>query len=307
MIRWGIMLGMLLLVAWFAGGTVTSAWNQLAGSTIRIGWGWVLASALLYAIGLFPMACFWRLALARLGERPSWFVVLRGYYLGHLGKYVPGKALVVLFRTGTLVAAGCHARAVLVSVFLETLTFMATGAAIAALLIALRGDQQVGRVLLAGGLALVAGLPITPPIARYLARRVGGIGVGEEKGTVARGIEWGLTGWGLTAALASWCLLGLSLWAAVRSVGIESAAPLRQLALWVESVSLPMVAGFLSLLPGGIGVRDTLLVKLLAPAVPQASALVVAALWRIISLVSELCVCGIIECSRLYRSPASPP
>jgi glycosyltransferase 2 family protein len=304
-VRWGIMLGMLLLVGWFAGGTVISAWNQLAGTTLEIGWGWVLTSAVLYGVGLFPMACFWRLALARLGQHPPWFIVLRGYYLGHLGKYVPGKALVVLFRTGTLVAAGCSARATMVSVFLETLTFMATGAATAAVLIALRGEEQVVRLALAAGLALVAGLPITPPIARYLARRVAGTGAGEEQGSVARGIDWHLTAWGVAAALISWCVLGLSLWAAVRSIGIDSADPLRQLPLWVGSVTLPVVAGFLSLLPGGLGVRDTLLVQLLAPAVPlAASALVVAALWRIISLVSELAVCGIIECSRLYRPPS---
>jgi uncharacterized protein (TIRG00374 family) len=84
-------------------------------------------------------------------------------------------------------------------------------------------------------------------------------------------------------------------------------ASLWQLPLWVESVALPVVAGFLSLLPGGIGVRDTLLVELLSPEIPAASALVAAALWRLISLVSEVAACGIIECSRLTRSSLPPP
>ncbi len=294
------------MVAWFAGGTLQRGWEQLATTKIEIKWRWLLLSGVLYALGLLPMACFWRLTLARLGQRPGWRPLLRAYYLGHLGKYVPGKALVVLLRTGTLVASGCQTRATVVSVFLETLTFMATGAAIAGLLIAVQGNASPPLVALSATLALLAGLPVIPPIARRLARRVAPTSLGEGADP-AQGITWSLTLWGVIAATASWIMLGLSLWAVLRSLGSSEMASLWQLPLWVESVALPVVAGFLSLLPGGIGVRDGLLVKLLSPGIPEATALVAAALWRLISLVSELAACGMIECSRLIRSSPSPP
>ena len=312
-LRWGITLALLALVVWFAGGTLQKAWEQLSTTTFDISLAWLLLSGLLYVVGLFPMACFWRLVLARLGQYPGWRPLLRAYYLGHLGKYVPGKAMVVLLRTGTLVAAGTQPRATVVSVFLETLTFMATGAAMAALLIATHANASPLLVMLSAALASLAGLPICPPIARRLARRVAPRSAGESDDPTM-GITWSLTGWGVLAATISWGILGLSLWAIVRSLGLTGAHPFWQLPLWIESVSLPVVAGFLSLLPGGLGVRDTLLVELLSPelsklASPEiaaAAALVAAALWRLISVVSEVAACGMIECSRLYRSPSPP-
>jgi glycosyltransferase 2 family protein len=54
------------------------------------------------------------------------------------------------------------------------------------------------------------------------------------------------------------------------------------------------VTGFLSLLPGGIGVRDALLMQLLAPLCGDANALIAAVLVRLVWLVSELAACGIL-------------
>lgn len=306
LLRWVITLGVLALVVLFAGGSLQRGWTQLATTTIDIKWGWLTLGGILYAVGLFPMACFWRHTLARLGQHPGWRPLLRAYYLGHLGKYVPGKALVVVLRTGTLVASGCQTRATVVSVFLETLTFMATGAALAGMLIAVQGNASPPLIALSATLALLAGLPVAPPIARRLARRVAPQAPGEASDP-AMGITWSLTAWGGIAATTSWIILGMSLWAVLRSLGDAESASLWQLPLWVESVALPVVAGFLSLLPGGIGVRDTLLVELLSPVIPAGTALVAAALWRLISLVSELTACGIIECSRLTRSSPSLP
>jgi len=54
------------------------------------------------------------------------------------------------------------------------------------------------------------------------------------------------------------------------------------------------VAGFMSQLPAGLGVRDALLMQLLVPACGEANALVVAVLMRLVWLVSEVVVCGIL-------------
>lgn len=303
LVRWGVTFALLGLLVWYAGGTLRTAVDQLTGQTIEITPHWVLASAALYVVGLSPMAFFWWHALDRLGEKHPLRVVLRGYYLGHLGKYVPGKALVVILRTKALTAAGASPRATVVSVFMETLTFMATGAALAAGLIVLTGHATLSVMLMALGLATVAGAPVTPPIARLLARRVVGkpvVPLADSVDPIA-GITWNLSATGVLAATVSWVLLGLSLWAAVRGLGVDQAQPLGQLGLWVEATTLPMVAGFLSLLPGGLGIRDTLLVELLSANFSPATALVAAALWRIISIASETTVCGIMETSRLYR------
>ena len=55
-----------------------------------------------------------------------------------------------------------------------------------------------------------------------------------------------------------------------------------------------MVAGFISLIPGGLGVRDWILMTLLAPQCGAKVALVSAVLLRIVWLLSEVAVSAIL-------------
>lgn len=309
LIRWAITLLVMGVVLWFAGGTVRDGWQQLSTTELVIRWPWVALSAALYIVGLAPMAFYWRLALRGLGETPPSLAVVRGYYLGHLGKYVPGKAMVAVLRTGVLVQAGCRTRATVVSVFLETLLFMATGGMLAALLLAASGHGSASYAWLAIGLAMLVGLPIIPPIARKLAGRVlagqPALGTDPAADPIA-GITWRLTAAGVACSTVAWTVLGLSLWAAVRAVADIDVPPITQLPLWIEAVTLPVVAGFLSLIPGGFLVRDALQIELLTPTLPQDIALIAAALWRLISVSAEGAICAILEFSRLYRSQRPP-
>ena len=55
-----------------------------------------------------------------------------------------------------------------------------------------------------------------------------------------------------------------------------------------------MVAGFLSLIPGGLGVRDWILMTLLAPQYGAKTAVVSTVLLRVVWLLSELVVSAIL-------------
>jgi hypothetical protein len=60
---------------------------------------WLVAAGLVYLIGLLPCWWFWHRTLQAMGQQPRCRETLRAFYIGHLGKYVPGKALVVVLRT----------------------------------------------------------------------------------------------------------------------------------------------------------------------------------------------------------------
>ncbi len=72
---------------------------------------------------------------------------LRAYYIGHLGKYVPGKAMVVILRTVMVRGHRVDAAVAAVSVFFETLTMMAVGAFMAAGILAVRLRKERDVVL----------------------------------------------------------------------------------------------------------------------------------------------------------------
>jgi uncharacterized membrane protein YbhN (UPF0104 family) len=50
----------------------------------------------------------------------------------------------------------------------------------------------------------------------------------------------------------------------LRAIGVEELHPIYELPRLVAAVALAVVAGFVSMLPGGLGVRDLALVQLLS-------------------------------------------
>ena len=221
---------------------------------------------------------------------------MRAYYAGHLGKYVPGKAMVVVIRTALLHRVHVDSAIAAVSVFAETLTMMTVGALVAALIIIWWFNTHTGLLILAIALMLVSGIPTWPPVFRYLVRRLRVTVLQPKVEAALRGFTWRVMflGWG--ANILGWSVMGLSLWAVLRSLPME--APLDPwYELWprlTASVSLAVVAGFLSLLPGGLGVRELVLDELMAGRFGPVIALVSAVLLRLVWLLAELIVSAIL-------------
>ncbi|REJ70514.1 MAG: UPF0104 family protein [Planctomycetota bacterium] len=301
----------LALLFYFVRDSIRSAIEQLraqeeSGFRWRLQWTWVVVSGGLYLLGSLPMGWFWYRILRALGQHPRPAEALRAFYIGHLGKYVPGKALVIILRAGLLKSERVSAAVAAASVFLETLTMMAVGAFLSAGILALRPHEdmrQHGWLLpLALGLMVAAGLPTVPPIFRRLVLRLG-VPKGDP-GIVDKinNVTWRLVGTGWLAMIVGWLLLGLSLWATLQALGVEGVQPIAHLHYYTAAVALAMVAGFLSLIPGGVLVREVILMsimgiylaKVLKVAEADAIAVVSAVLLRLIWLVSELIASGIL-------------
>ena len=90
---------------------------------------------------------------------------MRAFWIGHLGKYVPGKAMVVILRTGLVYSDRVNRTVAVTSVFIETLTMMAVGAFVAAASLMLTSENST-LMWLALGLMLMSGVPTWPPLFR---------------------------------------------------------------------------------------------------------------------------------------------
>jgi len=291
-------LALLAAVAWGLHRTVMTAWEQLEArhwspSSLRPGW-LVVAGALYFLGQLFP-GCFWRQLIGELGPRPRRGEALRAYYIGHLGKYVPGKATVILIRAGLIRGSGASATAATLAVFYETLSTLAVGAGLAAAILIVRFPDRIWLILSAVGLAAVVGGPTLPFVFRRLVK-ITGVGrlnpsVAKEAGRLGYrtlGLAWLTLPW-------AWLLMGGSLWATLAAGGYDS--PLRigdQLAICIAATAIATVAGFLSFLPGGLGVREAALFELLIPWFGADAALVSTVLSRVVWLVAELLFSGIL-------------
>jgi uncharacterized membrane protein YbhN (UPF0104 family) len=253
--------------------------------------GWLLASALLYLLGLSFSAVYWQRLLVHLGARPPLGASLRAYFIGHLGKYMPGKAWAVFLRTSLVSGHGVSMGLAALTAFYEVLTTMAAGVLVAAVLFTLLGADagaglnadtlrsllgmtqsvdvglQRSVVVLLSALLLVAlSVPLHPAMFNLLAHRMS-LPFRERDAERLPAIRFRYLLEGLFLTSVGWLLLGASFAATLRGI-LGDGWPW----LDVRTARLPAimglsyVIGFVVLIaPGGLGVREFLLTLLLTP------------------------------------------
>ena len=299
----------IVAVVWFLWGKITTALQQLQAKGFSLGDVdpfWLIASALFYGIGMVPSWWFWHTTLYAMGARPTWRESCRAFFIGHLGKYVPGKALVVVIRAGMVRSHRTDTTVAAVAVFIETLSLMAVGATLAAALIALLFHDHWYALVIAVGLMLCAGIPTLPPIFRRLVRLLKVKKANPEIEQALEGVGFRLMGIGWAALTVEWLLFGLSLWAVLKAVPTLAGADIGLLTLMpllTASVTIAMVAGFMSLIPGGLGVRDGLLIELLSQSFSADVSFVASVLLRIVWLLTEVVISIILYV--VIRPPAT--
>jgi hypothetical protein len=342
LLRWGITLAVLGAVLLAAQGSI-DAWRRESDAS-RIGlkdirWDWIGWSALAYAVSLFPSGLVLAQALRGLRQRVSLPLVTAAQLIGHLGKYVPGKAMVVVLRAAVLNRGPFRvsARVATAAVVIETASLVAVGSVLSlALVLVLDTPSWLrwGTALLAAG-GLVGTLP--PVLRMVFSRRWGVVpAAGPEtlsgdspatevvhrlpsvqnrsggKGLAARLVQPIPLDWTAKEMAESWlwCTIswvftGLSMTAIVLAL-IPRPLPTDPWSLTLISSAAAMlafVAGFLSLLPGGALVRELVLATLLQPVIGQGPALLAAVAARLVQLAVECVLCAGIWLWLLKKKP----
>lgn len=257
-----------------------------------IQWGWLIVAGIIYAAASVPMASYWYCVLRALGQQPSYGRALRAFFIGHLGKYVPGKAMVVVLRTSLIQGEHVEKTAAVVAVFIETLTMVAVGAAYSGVIVAGLFREQAVLLAVAVGLGLCAGIPTLPPIFRKVVVLLRVTRLNPRLEDHLQGLNYRLMfiGWG--AYFLAWTLMGVSYLAAMQAIPGAAAVgnPWLNLPLLIAAVGLAMVAGFVSLLPGGFGIRELILMQLTSPVFGRPVAVVAAVLLRVSWMVAEILI-----------------
>lgn len=302
MFRWLIAASVVLAIAYT--GYKTS--DQLHSSDFNfrdVNWWWCVASIAIYISAMSLSWMFWHRVLSALGQSVPRSQTLLAFFASQLGKYVPGKALVVIIRTD-LVRGFAQTRPAAASVFVETLTWLFVGSAIGCGLLTFQFREQTWLLAAAAGLTLVAGALTSPPVFRRVAERLGVARESEVRSngkSILSGLDWPTMGFGWLVMSLGWCLNGFSLWLVLKGIGAEGLS-LNDFPLTLACVCLATVAGFVSLLPGGLGVRELVMIPLLGARFGTVTAVVAAILIRLVWLAAELLTSAIIYGSRRVSS-----
>lgn len=244
----------------FVGRRLAHEWSAARDSLADATWTWLVVAIAGAAAAMTAIAVGWQRVLDALGARVAAVDAIVWYFVGEIGKYLPGTVWPVLGRS-ELARRGGVARAVAYQSTVLSLLLLYLAAAIV-------GGALVG---LGAAVVLLVGIVVLhPAVSRRLlaiARRV-----------TRRDLDVVVPSLGASARLTAlylpvWLLVGTATWAVARALD-----PSASWSHIVPAATASWLVGFLAVpVPGGVGVREAAFVAFasdLAPGVAPATAVI---------------------------------
>ena len=286
---------------------------ELRAEPPTLRWDYLALSGLLYGITHTIWATFFVLLLRSQSNRVTWIIGVRAYFVSQFGKYIPGKAWVLVIRVLLLKPHGVGIAVVSVMATYETLTSMAAGALIGVCLLPWAGlGLEAGSWKWLALLAIVI-LPLSLGMVNRLFAKLSGKYRTMTEGRIPN-VPMKLLALGLVIDSIGWAFLGLSLFMAIQGVVPTPIELTRDAYLSsLSAVALSYVAGFVIVIaPGGLGARELLVQQmvgnLLQPIVlgaAQPLAAVVSLMLRLAWTIAEV-VIGCLLLILVRNRPPSP-
>lgn len=307
-------LGLLVLAA--VGRHVLKTWDSLSlrEPPLEIAVGWMAAAILPYILGLSACGAFYARLLRKSPSPIERLPAVRAYLISHLGKYVPGKALVLVMRAALSLPFGARPATAAFATIYETLTMMASGGLLAAILFALPPAPWIGlpgtalRIPLSL-VGLAAGLGFLFMVEVRVFKRLAMVAslpfsnVGPE---ALPHLRLRLLGEGLAWTALGWVLMGLSQILVIRAI-VPGGVPPETWPAVIASVALATVVGFaVPIAPGGLGVREWALWTGLGSALDHDHAVIAALALRLVWVVGELLAAALVLPFVARRQPETP-
>jgi uncharacterized membrane protein YbhN (UPF0104 family) len=284
--------GRLLFAAALVGALALALFKQrdaLQDSFDQVSASALIGALLALGVGLVLSMLSWRAVLAELGSPLPVRQAGRIFFVGQIGKYVPGSVWPLLTQAAMGKRLGVPRTRMVTAGLVALAMSIATGLVAGLLCVGTLLHDQ-GRVYLVFFLALLpfalAGLH--PKVlnallakALKLARRPP-----LDKPLSTRGVVVPVL-----LLLGCWTMFGLQAWLLVHDIGGDD---LSALALAIGSFALASTLGTLFIIaPAGGGVREGVLVLGLAPVLSAGQALTVAVLSRMVATVADALAAGL--------------
>ncbi len=275
-----------LAIVAFAARQLIAGWSDIAARPLV----WQVRPVLLAGSAIVVWAMYalliqmWRVMLAGWGEALPFRQAARIWTVSSLGKYIPGKVWALAGMALMSQRAGIRPWAATASAVILQALAIGTGAAVVGLFgsSALTAEYPWVRVVLpllvAGSVAGLA-LLLWPAFVRRLLALVRV----ELPGSASPGVRAVL--YGVVANLVAWCGYGVAFWLLGRGL-LE--LPGLTVGRAIATFAASYIAGLLFLpAPGGIGVRESVVLLMLTGAVGPASASALAVASRVLLTLTE--------------------
>jgi hypothetical protein len=297
-------LAVAVLGVFFVGRELVRSWDEVRDAIADANPGLLLLALLVGATGFLVIGLGWRRCLAALGSHPPARDALHWYYVGQLGKYVPGGIWNVVGRGEMARRGGVPASIGYGSTVLSLgLTYLAAILTVALALVAGAAGREGGwwwqPVLALLPLGVLALHPRVVEAVLRLARRV------SRRELAIPVPRWGVSVGLLVWHVPAWLAIGAATW--LVAVALDPGAPDFRNLLFATVLS--WVVGFLVVpAPGGIGVREAVFVAAATSLSSPGVAAAVAVVARVLFIVVDLSGAGLSTAAarRTRPEPARP-
>ncbi len=256
---------------------------------LRLGYVWLVSALAFSTVDVFVGAAAWCLILRGLCQPVSWLDAARTHIYSNLGKYLPGYAWQLVGKAYATNQLGVGAKVVGTGMVFELadLTMVGFGMALATGPEAFLQRWAIHKNLLVGvrivGLMLIgAAFVVVTLFSSFMERRA----------AVARIVKRPLL-LAIILTLGGWAMLGWTFWLVGMSVRHLSVVTIP---LFMSTLAVSFLIGlFVIFVPGGIGVRESIMVLLLTPVVSAPGAVVVAGLSRVVFVLSDFVAAALLR------------
>jgi len=278
--------GFIVLVVGYGAYAVSKQWTDIHHAVGRIGLPMSLAALVFVLAALFTSMLSWWALLSGLGSPLPVPVAARIFFVGQLGKYLPGSVWPVLAQMEIATAHKVPRHRTAVASVLTMLVALLAGLIIAIIALPLSGGSTpyewafiAAPFLLAclypkvlnWGFSRLLRLAKRPPLDHPLGGRA-----------IAISLGW---------SSVSWLGYGFQIWVLAIRVGAPAG---KALPLAIGAFAFAWCVGFLVVLaPAGAGVREVVMVAILGPVVGGAPATAIALVSRAVTAVADLVVAGV--------------
>jgi glycosyltransferase 2 family protein len=283
--RWVVGVVTLTLAVW----AVAGQWTEVVDALGRLRPGWLALAAVATAGNIALAGMVWRAALADLGSPLPYITVARIYFVGQLGKYLPGSVWPMVMQAELASDHGVARRRTMTATVVSMLVSITSGMVMVLVALPLAPnvvpDGFAWTVLLVIPLLVVLSPRFLGPVIDRGLRLLGRPPLGQH--TSLRGTLVAF-GWGIL----SWLAAGVQVWAL--SVPLGAPWDWGTLVLCVGGYALAWAVGFVVVVsPAGAGPREMALAAVLATVLGRGEVLVVVLISRILFTVWDVVLAGV--------------
>jgi glycosyltransferase 2 family protein len=249
----------------------SALWHQVQRLSAPVA---LLALALNFC-GLVCSMMVWRELLADLGSRLSVAEAWRNFFIGQLGKYIPGSLWPMLAQAELGADRGIPRSRSALSVLLSYAVMSSSGAIVAAVTLPFATAGTVAQYSWVLILVPVGIMLLSPPVLNRVLRLV--LRVARQP-PLPQGVSFRGLARTMVWAVSGWALNGLEVYVLMRHLAGDRQGTLL---VSVGAYALSWVAGFVAVFaPAGAGVRDAVMLAVLHTRTTTAIALTVALVAR---------------------------